>query len=274
MKRPALGKGLSALIPPPPDGGGLDEIPIERIIPNRYQPRQTFDPNALAELTGSIRKQGVVQPVVVRPLPDGRFELIVGERRWRAAKAAGLALLPARVIEASEQELLELALVENLQREDLNPLEIAAACRRLAEEFSLAQEEIAGRLGMHRTSVSNHLRLFDLPEEVTREIASGRIVLGHAKALLVLTRKEEQIRLCREIVKRGLSVREAERLVRRDSRAKSVLSRSPDIAALEERLARALGTKVRLRPRRRGGEIRIIYFSLDDLDRLIQRFNA
>lgn len=283
MQRKALGKGLglTALVPPAePPKGEVREIDIGKIIPNRYQPRQYFDPEALAALAASLKSHGLIQPITVRKEENGRFELIAGERRWRAAQLAGLAAIPAIVKPVQDQELMEWALLENVQREDLNPIEKAQAYQRLISEFSLTQEAIAARMGIDRSSVANFLRLLLLPEPLWGLIADGALTMGHAKALLSLERKEDQLRIAREIKAKGWSVRQVEALVQKMKReARPEPSRtpqpaSPESAELESRLRHALGTKVRLVQQGKGGEIRIEYYSLEDLDRILERLTG
>src|SRR5512141_849365 len=216
MQKQALGKGLGALIP---DLSALDdkerkalgitEIDLDKIIPNEYQPRKLFDDEKLKELAASLREQGVIQPVIVHKAGSG-YELIAGERRWRAARLAGLKTIPALVKEATKRELMEMALIENIQREDLNALEAAEAYKRLQDEFKLTQEDLAQRVGKERSTVTNSLRVLGLPKEVKQRIATGALSMGHAKALLSLERVRDQIQTAATIVSKGLSVREAE----------------------------------------------------------------
>ena len=279
MTRKALGRGLglSALVPTDQDKkAGILAIAIGRITPNRYQPRQAFPQEALESLAASLKQHGLIQPIVVRRRENGRYELISGERRWRAAKLAGLETIPAVVRAAEDRELMEWALLENLQREDLNPIEKASAYARLIEQFSLTQEAIAKRMGIDRSSVANFLRLLQLPKALWDDLAGGRLTMGHAKALLSLERKEDRILLAGEIKTKGLSVRQAEAAARKmkgetpRKTAKPVPEADPDQALVEDRLRRRLGTRVRLVPQGRGGEIRIAYYSLDDLDRILE----
>jgi ParB family chromosome partitioning protein len=281
--RKALGKGLglTALVPPAePPKGEVREIEIGKIIPNRYQPRQYFDPQALTALAASLKSHGLIQPITVRKEENGQFELIAGERRWRAAQLAGLSAIPAIVKPVEDQELMEWALLENVQREDLNPIEKAQAYQRLITEFSLTQEAIAARMGIDRSTVANFLRLLLLPEPLWGSIADGTLTMGHAKALLSLDRKEDQLRIAEEIKAKGWSVRQVEALVQKMKReARPEPSRSPqrvapETAELESRLRHALGTKVRLVQQGRGGEIRIEYYSLEDLDRILERLTG
>lgn len=279
MQRKALGKGLglTALVPPAePSKGEVREIEIGKIIPNRYQPRQHFDPDALASLAASLKSHGLIQPITVRKEENGQYELIAGERRWRAAQLAGFAAIPAIVKPVQDQELMEWALLENVQREDLNPIEKAQAYQRLLTEFSLTQEAIAARMGMDRSSVANFLRLLQLPEALWGLIADGTLTMGHAKALLSLERKEDQLRVAGEIKEKGWSVRQVEALVQKIKREvrpepKTSATAPPEVAELEGRLRLALGTKVRLVQQGKGGEIRIEYYSLEDLDRILEK---
>ena len=275
-KRHALGKGLSALIPeaPEPKRAPVD-VDIDLLSPNRFQPRAQMDETALEDLTGSIRANGIIQPIVVRPV-DGRYEIIAGERRWRAAQRAGLLRVPIVVREVAagqETTLLEIALVENVQRADLNPIEEAAAYRRLTEEFGRTQEEIAGAVGKDRTSVANTLRLLRLPEELRAEIASRRLSMGHARALLGLTDEAAQRQIGREVIARGLSVRETEALVRRLSSGGGKTPAKPakqDVhtRAAEERLRLTLGTQVRIVRKGTRGRIEVDFASEDELIRI------
>jgi ParB family chromosome partitioning protein len=280
MERKALGKGLglTALVPTaegPKDQ--IKELDMDKIIPNRYQPRQTFDPEALASLASSLKTHGLIQPITVRKEENGKYELIAGERRWRAAQLAGFSRIPAMVKSVQEQDLMEWALLENLQREDLNPIEKAQAYSRLMSQFSLTQEAIAGRMGIDRSSVANFLRLLQLPEGLWGEIAEGRLTMGHAKALLSLESKGDQLRLAEEIKAKGLSVRQVEALVQKmkgaspSKEVKTKKSPPPEVSEIEDRLRHALGTQVRLSPQGKGGEIRIEYYSLDDLERLLEK---
>ncbi len=274
MEKKALGRGLGALF----EGAAVEvpttratEIEVHRIIPNRYQPRRAFDDENLRELTESVRRKGILQPVVVRRGGDGQYELIIGERRWRAAQKAGLERIPAIIQDATDEELVELALIENLQRQDLNPIEAARAYRRLVSDFHLTQEEVALRVGKDRSSVANLLRLLSLPAELQEEVISGRITMGHARALLTLSHLADQIRVVRQILKRGLSVRQTEWLVKRlrGGGAKNVSRRQPPgIAEMEEKLKRHLATPVRVTPKAKGGTIAIQYYDLPDLDRI------
>lgn len=214
-QRQALGRGLEALIPSAgTEERGIRQIPLEAIRPSGHQPRKAFNDNRLQELAGSIRSHGVLAPIIVRQTDDG-YELVAGERRFRAARMAGLTTIPAIIKEVSNSEVLELALIENIQREDLNPIEEAEVYRRLTEEFGLSQEEVARRVGRDRSSVANALRLLRLPARIQQDLAAGSLTAGHARALLALEAASEQLRLREQIVRRGLTVRAAESLVRR-----------------------------------------------------------
>lgn len=281
--KPALGKGLSALIPPkrsageqPPGGAGqILHLDIKSIKPNEYQPRRLFRDDALNDLISSIREKGIIQPVIVRRSGDGSYELIAGERRWRAAEHAGLTSVPAIVKDAAPAESLELALIENIQREDLNPLETAEAFHRLIQDFSLTQDDLSRKVGKDRATVSNYLRILKLPAEVKKMIAAGSLSIGHAKALLQIENQKMQTDIARKIVQSGLSVREVERLAKRLSSPASSGTprqpvRDPQIASLEEKLIQSLGTKVRLIHRSGNrGRLEIEYYSLEELDRLL-----
>ncbi|MGB2695906.1 MAG: ParB/RepB/Spo0J family partition protein [Dehalococcoidia bacterium] len=274
-----LGRGLSALIPSKP---GVDEVDVDLIVPNPQQPRTVMDEGALNELVESVREHGVIQPLLVSEGEQpGVYQLIAGERRLRAARLAGLQRVPVVVKEAASGELLELALVENLQREDLNALEEALAYRRLADEFDMTQEAIATRVGRSRTAVANAMRLLALSDEVKASLASGEMTEGHARALLGLEDPGVRRRVWREVVDRGLSVRETEALVRRGGpTTKAPASRAPaasdpDVSRLEERLRTALGTKVELHQRARGrGRLVVHFYSDEELEGLLARLGV
>jgi ParB family chromosome partitioning protein len=275
--RRALGRGLDALLSTA-DQSSLREVDIERIEPNPNQPRQRFEPEALEELAASIRAHGVVQPVVVAVAGDDRYRLIVGERRWQAAKLAGLQRLPVIVKDTSDQLTLELALVENLQRADLDPMEQAAAYQRLTRDFGLTQQEVARRVGKSRVAIANTLRLLTLPEGVQQSLIERRISEGHARALLALPAARLQEVALQRVERDGLSVRATEELVRRllesaPSRAQ-VAVRTPNFEAIEDELRRVLGTKVTLRPTKRGGRIVIEYYSEEEFQGLYERLLA
>ena len=277
-RRSGLGRGLDALIPR--NQPSVEEVDIDLIAPNPQQPRSVFDAESLSELADSIREHGVIQPLIVsRPATPGAapYQLIAGERRLLASRQAGLAKVPVIVKEASPQSLLELALVENLQREDLGPLEEASAFRRLADEFKLTQEQIAVRVGRSRPAVANSLRLLTLSEEIQASLARGEISAGHARALLGIEGADERRSAWRRIVEGRLTVRDAEALARGGGRPRSRTvapkRRSADLEALEERLRASLGTKVDLTRGRRGGRLVIHYYSDEELDSIIERLS-
>ena len=276
MEKRALGKGLKALIPDDvplrSESRGAIQLKISDIAPGRFQPREVFDPDKLKELALSIKEKGFIQPVIVRPKGDG-YELIAGERRLRAAKGLGIEQIPAIIKDVKDDEALEIALIENIQRDDLNPIEEAKAYQRLSEEFSLTQEQISEKVGRNRASISNMLRLLRLPDKIKEEIYLGRISMGHAKAILMLDSEQSQLELCLKIIRRGLSVREAEYFVKRKIVGKAHPSRprkhSTEIRTVEEELQRILGTKVTLLHHGKRGKILIEYYSNDDLERLL-----
>lgn len=286
-KKRGLGRGLDALLSdvgdPQPDpetgaveGADLRDLPIDRIQPGRYQPRSVMDPDALDELADSIRSQGVVQPVVVRPIEGGNYELIAGERRWRAAQKAELHEIPAVVRDVPDQAAVAMALIENIQRENLNPLEEAGALRRLIDEFELSHQGAAEAVGRSRTAVSNLLRLLELEPEVRELVDDGRLEMGHARALLSLS-GGDQAEVAHRIAARGLSVRETEKLVRNHasgasrSRQKKP-ARDPNIERLEQELTERLGATVSIESGRGGkGRLIIRYASLDELDGILER---
>ncbi len=282
MKKIALGKGLGALIPEREGAIGIEsyregvlELDINTILPNEYQPRRIFKDSTLQELALSIKEKGVIQPVIVRRGDDGLFRLIAGERRLRAAKLAGLKKLPAIVKDVAPAETIELALIENIQREELNPLETAEAFQRLIKDFNLTHDDLARKVSKDRATITNYLRILKLPSEIKSWIAEGSLSIGHAKAILQIENTQTQIDVARRIIKKGLSVREAEALSKRAvshaTRPKAHLWKDPQIASLEEKLMHSLGTKVRLIHKgKRGGRIEIEYYSLDELDRLLE----
>ena len=280
-KRHGLGKGLGALIPGAEASSGLTEINVADIASNPRQPRRDVDTSALRELADSIKEHGLLQPIIVtersQDAPSGpRYQLIAGERRWRAAMLAGLDVVPAVVKEATAQQTLELALVENIQRADLNPLEEANAYRQLVDEFGLTQERVAERVGKSRVSVANSLRLLRLPDQVKEALADNSITEGHARALLGLAEPGPQLRLLHVVEKQGLSVRQTEELVRRLAAGQQVERRglpqqAPETRAVEDRFRQALGTKVSLYRGRRGGRLVIHFFSEEELQALYDR---
>lgn len=264
-ERRGLGKGLEALIP---SAAGVTEVAVESIVPNPRQPRQALDPQALQELADSIGEQGLVQPLVVTEV-EGGYQLLVGERRWRAAQLAGLEVVPVVVREVTPQQMLELALVENIQREDLNPLEMASAYQQLVDEFGMTQQQIADKVGKNRVTVANTLRLLKLPGEVKNSLLKGQITEGHARALLRLESAKAQLEALHAIVQGDLSVRQAEQMIRRmveEPRPKTAPhERSPQFKALEDKFRQALGTKVSLARGGKGGRLVIYFYSEEEL---------
>lgn len=275
MHKRGLGRGLGALLSSVPgEGETLVEVPIDQLQPNPLQPRKSFDPVTLDELAQSIKASGVIQPVVVRRAGTG-YQLIAGERRWRAARQAGLDRIPAVVRDVTDAEALELALVENLLRDDLNPMEAAQAYQRLLAEFSWTQEELARRVGKDRSSIANSLRLLRLPEPIQEDLRAGRLTMGHARALLSLTTEAEQLKLRDEILAHSWSVRATEEGVqKRRTTPKAGRRRAAELVALEEALQRALMTRVRITGSERRGRIEVAYATADELDRLAQLLGA
>jgi ParB family chromosome partitioning protein len=284
-RRPALGKGLSALIPdaPEPARHGVIDIDIDLIAPNEKQPRVQMDGAKLDELAQSIKAHGVIQPILVQKIGD-LYRIIAGERRWRAAQRAGLLKVPVVVRDVpidGDRQLLQLALIENIQRENLNPMDEAAAYQRLADEFGLTHEEIAAAVGKDRSSVANFVRLLKLAAEVRADLASGALTMGHARALLALTDQASQREAARDVIARGLSVRETEALVKRLGAPVAPRSAKPaapanDVhtRAAEDRLRFALGTKVRILRRTQGGTIEISFGSEAELNRIYEQLTA
>ena len=273
-----MGRGLSALIStdsPPADSDEIRDLEIDLIRPSHQQPRTTFDQARLEELAQSIRTSGIIQPLLVRPR-GGLFELVAGERRWRAAQLAGLARIPAIIREIPDEKLLELALIENIQRQELNPIEEANAYKRLIESLNLTQEEVAQRVGRDRTFITNYLRILKLPSEIQLLLENEKLSFGHARALLGLADVILQRRYAQKIVKHNWSVRETERRIKHASQDAPVISKrqekqaDPNIRLAEAKLRRRLGTQVRILPARGGssGKIEIEYYSAPDLDRL------
>ncbi len=275
--RRALGKGLAQLIGEQADATP-SEVAVSAIRPNANQPRVHFDDEALQDLAASIREVGVLQPIIVRPLTEGTYELIAGERRWRAAQLAGLATIPVIVRSAGRQDSLEWALIENIQREDIAPLECARAYRRLVDEFGLTQEEVADKVGKSRVTVTNTLRLLRLPARIQEGLAAGRITEGHARAILGAGSEVAQLALYDKIVRQGLSAKEAESGARatmaKPRQGKKAALRDPDMMRIEEALSEKLGTTVRIKPSGRGGEITVPYYSEEDLERLIEELGV
>ncbi|MFQ5994655.1 MAG: ParB/RepB/Spo0J family partition protein [Acidiferrobacterales bacterium] len=280
-KKPRLGRGLDALleatVKPLADTENLRNIPIDLLQRGRYQPRTHMNKQALAELADSIRVQGVVQPIVVRELRTGNYEIVAGERRWRAAQLAGLESMPAMVRKVPDEAAIAIALIENIQRENLNPLEQASALKRLMEEFGMTHEQTAKRVGRSRAAVTNLLRLLTLNTDVQSLIVSGRLEMGHARALLALSGKA-QSQAAREVAQKGLSVRATETLVRRrlqgaqTRRALKRASVDPDVRALQEGLSERLGARVRIIHSRSGrGKLTVEYSSVDELEGILAR---
>jgi len=283
MSRKALGRGLEALIPDFERGteeessaSGVMELPLEELEPGPLQPRRQFDPEALSELAQSIREHGVVQPIIAQLGHNQRYEIICGERRWRAAREAGLKKIPVILREATSTERLQLALIENVHRQDLNPIEEAQAYQRLIREFGLSQEAVAQKVGKNRASVANYLRLLKLSRAIQQDLIAGRLSFGHARALLGLESEKDQEALRTLIVKKGLSVREAEAWVRarQTPRRKNAApaGRRPRkdvfLAALERDLERKLGTQVTIQPSKKGGRLILTFYSDEDLTRI------
>lgn len=276
-KRKALGKGLSALIP---DADKLDDkdeqyfqCPVEVIEPNPYQPRQDFSPHELEEMVGSVREKGIITPLLVSKTETG-YQLIAGERRWRAAQKAGLRRIPVVVREVTPSESLELALIENIHRKDLNPIEEAFAYGKLLEETGITQDALAKRLGKDRSSITNLLRLLKLPVQIQQDVIDGRLSMGHARLLAGLKKNEDQWTLRNAIIKRGLSVRQSEALAKRrkdstNTRQKGS-AKDPYLLSLEDNLKRSLGTKVEIKKRGRKGTVVVHFYSDDELDRLLE----
>jgi ParB family chromosome partitioning protein len=273
-QRRALGRGLDALIPAAEVKAGATEISVARVLPNPHQPRQAISEESLADLAASIREHGVIQPLVVTQVGDD-YQLIAGERRWRAAQLAGLTTVPAIIKEITSQQMLELALVENIQRADLNPLEEASAYRQLMDEFGLTQEEVAERVGKSRTAVANTVRLLRLPEDVKEALAADRISEGHARALLSLPTARLQRQALATIEKRGLNVRQAEALVRQmqaepEEPASKSEPLSPQDRDVMEKFQSRLGTKVNLVRGKRGGRVVIHFYSEEELQAIYE----
>ncbi len=275
MAGKGLGAGLGALLGEAAlddASAGNEYLPLSRIEPRAGQPREEFDDEALEELAASIREHGIIQPIVVRPLENGYYQIVAGERRWRAARLAGLREAPVRILHLDDRKTAEVALVENLQREDLNPMEEARGYQSLQQQYGLTQEEVSSRVGKSRPVVANSLRLLSLPEEVQTMVADGDLSMSTARALLELDRDADRLRAAREIRKRGLTVREASALIKRIiSGGTPLRTQEPDpyVRDVETRLGRALGTKVRLNCGKKRGAITLEYYGSEDLERLI-----
>jgi ParB family transcriptional regulator, chromosome partitioning protein len=273
MIKKALGKGLGAFIP---EEFGIikeeryAELDVEQLKPNPLQPRTKFDETSIDELAQSIRESGIVQPILVVP-EEGHYKIVVGERRWRAAQKAGLKKIPAMIRTLAPDKQLEISIIENIHRENLNPLEIALAYQRMAEELKYTQQDIADRVGKDRTSVTNYMRLLKLPREIQEGLADGKLSMGHARALLALEDQDIQLTVFRRIMDKSLSVRNTEKLVNRMKERPPRIQRSladPDLHALQEEFLKALGTKVLISGNRNKGVLKVFYFSLDDLNRI------
>ena len=277
MAGKGLGAGLGALLGDAAlenESGAAEYLPLARIEPRAGQPRTEFDDEALQELSDSIREHGIIQPIVVRSMGDGYYQIIAGERRWRAARLAGLREAPVRIIDADDRKASEIALVENLQREDLNPVEEALGYRSLARQYSLTQEEISQRVGKSRPVIANALRLLNLPEEVLELVKDGTLSMSIARAILELEKPEDQRYAAKKIADGGLTVREATALIKRIAAGISEEkpqkpAKDPYVADVEARLGRALGTKVQLNHGKRKGTIVLDYYSPEDLERLL-----
>jgi ParB family chromosome partitioning protein len=293
-KRKALGRGLDSLLPSRPTitpiampaaqaAASAQEIPIDSIDPNPYQTRRRIDETALEELAESIRTSGVIQPVVLRPIANGRFQLVAGERRWHASKRAGKTTIPAGVRQISNEHAMEITIIENLQREDLNPMEQARAFERLSREFSLTQEQIAGRTGKDRASIANFIRLLKLPEDVQNALEAGALSFGHGKVLLALAGFPEHMeRAAREIIEKQLSVRQTEELVARllnpqaaeQKQEKPAVPVDPNVREAQRSLESSLGVKVEIHDSKGKGKIILKYGSLEDFDRIVEALAA
>lgn len=279
MMKKALGKGLGAFIP---EEFGIikeeryAELDVTQLKPNPLQPRMRFDETSIDELAQSIRESGVVQPLLVVQ-EEGHFKIIVGERRWRAAQKAGLKKIPVMIRNLPAEKQLEIAIIENIHREDLNPLEIALAYQKMSQDLNYTQQEIADKVGKDRTSITNYMRLLKLPQEIQDALGDGSLSMGHARAILALEEAEAQLAAFREIMDKGLSVRNSEKLANRLKERPPRVQRSledPDLHALQEDLLKALGTKVLISVNRNKGTLKIFYFSLDDLNRIYERIKG
>ena len=278
MEKKALGRGLDALLPSiklasVPESPDVQHLRVDAIVPNRYQPRQMFSLQELTELSASLKQSGLLQPILVRRKGDGIYELISGERRWRAAKQAGLETIQAVIRNCGDEESVVLALVENLQRADLNPMEMARAYHRMMNEFGLTQDIIAQRVSCERSSIANVVRLIHLPSEIQQLIETNQLSMGHAKVILGLPGQNEQLRVAQLVVSKALSVRETEKLIESSPVAKKrgakELRRTP-WSDVEERLQKRFGTKVMIQKGKRGGKIVIHYFSPPELDGILE----
>jgi ParB family chromosome partitioning protein len=275
MQRKALGRGLEALIPKTKnltDSSGIMQVPIEDIFPGKMQPRKDFDEKSLKDLASSIKEKGILQPPIVQS-KNGKYELIAGERRWRAAQIAGFNKIPVIIKDLSHSEALEVALIENIQRKDLNPIEEASVYKRLIDDFNLTQETLSKRVGKDRSSLANYLRLLKLPQLIKQDLVNGTISMGHARALLALFFPGKLFEVRNSVVKKGMSVRATEALIKRmnnpqkksDKKSKNVF-----ILDLENKLQKSFGTRVKIKTSNKGGKIEISFFSNNDLNRIIK----
>lgn len=272
-----LGRGLADLIDAPDQGAAsFVMVKADQVTPNRLQPRSAISEDSLEELKASIKRSGVIEPIVVRPLASGGYELVAGERRWRAARAVGIQEIPAVIKPLSDREALECSIMENVQREDLNPLEEAKGYERLQSEFGYTQDAIASSVGKDRATITNLLRLLALPGEIQQGLRDGAIALGHAKVLLGIEHRTKQLEVYQRIAAGGCSVRQTEAMAGAWSAGKRrrVRAIDPQLRPVEDGLRKALGTKVSLRPRKKGGRILIEYFSQEDLSRIAQLFGV
>lgn len=280
-KRPALGKGIGALLNTAAQEGGKKyfQCPIEELRPHSNQPRKSFDDEKLAELAASVKEKGIIQPLVVRRVED-HYQIIAGERRWRAAQKAGLDKVPVVIQDVNEDWALEMALIENVQREDLNPIEEAEAYSYLIKTFDLSQEEVAKRVGKERPTVANSLRLLRLPDSIREDLVAGRLSMGHARALLSLDGNEDMAEAAQQVIAKKLSVRDTEQLVKKikafdGNKPKPAKKETdPNLETLANALTQQLGAKTRVLPKGQGGKIEVGYQSLDDLDRLLELFGV
>lgn len=293
MEKRGLGKGLGALIPEKGTsdheqvtmedlvllkagkGQVVTNVPIEKIKANKFQPRGDFDKEAMDDLTASIKEKGFIQPVIVRP-NQGGYELIAGERRFRAAKMLNLTEVPAIIKDVSDIDSLELSIIENVQREDLNPIDQAKAFKRLADEFNMTQEGISATIGKDRATVANLIRLLKLPDKIQAYVSRGTISMGHARAMLGLDKESEQMRLCTKVIKNDLSVRDTERYAKIFLRGtkSNIAEKDPNLTSVEESLSESFGTKVKILKGKKGGKIEIEFYSDKDLERVITRLKS
>ena len=279
MKKRALGKGLKAFLPE--DYGILKDekyvdVDVEDLKPNPLQPRQDFDKDSIDELAHSMKETGVLQPIVVVP-EENHYKIVVGERRWRAARKIGIQKIPAVVRHLSEKQQIEASLVENIQRKDLNPIEIAFAYQKLIHELKYSQEDVAEKVGKDRASVANYIRLLKLPQEIQRMVAEGKLSMGHARALITLENPDQQVFISRLIVEKNLSVRDVEKMMTEKRRApahRKPQELDPDLQALREEFIKILGTKVSISGNSEKGIIRLYYFSLEDLNRIFEKIKG